>query len=118
MKTILATLLLALALTGCSQSADVPETTVGVYSNENFEATVTDDTIDVYIVDGNDSYLYWRGTWEDDKATVVSDGDRKTLDSSIMGSGSDDKEFEIDGDSISFDFQALGSRSTETLKKD
>ena len=121
---IISLILLAFfTLTGCSSSSTdgpTPSNTSGMYDSKDFRAEITEDRIDVYIIDLDEGleYLYWRGTWEQGQHVVVSAADREALDASLMGSGSDNKEFTVDDDSLSFEFQAMGTLHDITLKKD
>lgn len=121
---IVALLFIALvACAGCSNSptdGPTPDDTSGNYSSKDFRAEVTGENIQIFIQDLDEGmeYLYWQGTWEQGAATVVSDADREALDSSLMGSGSDTKEFKVDEDSLGFEFKAMGSTTDVSLDKE
>jgi hypothetical protein len=119
MKTILAVIMLTIVtLSGCSNTEEAPATAVGTYSDDKFRAVIEGDMIVIEILSGDTKMLYWRGTWDDGEAHVVSAADREALDGSLMGSGADEKEFTIDGDSLEFEFQALGSKTNVSLDKE
>lgn len=119
MKTILAVIMLTIAtLSGCSSTEEAPASTTGVYSDDKFRASVEEDVIVIEILSGDTKMLYWQGSWQDGENTVVSTGDRDALDGSLMGSGADTKEFEVDGDTLKFEFQALGSKTNVSLDKE
>lgn len=119
MKTILAVIMLTIVtLSGCSNTEEAPTTTVGTYSDDKFRAVVEGDVIVIEILADDTKMLYWQGTWDDGETKVVSAADRDALDASLMGSGADEKEFTVDGDSLEFEFQALGSKTNVSLDKE
>ena len=119
MKTILAVIMLTIVtLSGCSSTPEAPADTTGVYTNDNFRASIEEDVIVIQIIGDDSEMLYWQGSWKNGETDVVSTGDRQALDGSLMGSQSETKEFTVDGDTLQFDFQAMGTKSVETLKKD
>ena len=86
----------------------------GIYKSKKtdpaFEATVDDKTIKVEIVSDGERYLYWLGTAPETTSTnFMSDADSVELDKSLMGSQARSKRFRVDGNTISFEFKALGS---------
>ena len=113
---IIAAIVVVFVLSGCGSSSEAPQSTVGSYSNEDFSATITPNTIEVYLTGDGAKALYWTGTWED-QPVFISVGDREALDASLMGSGSETKEFKISDNKLIFDFGALGMTKTVELPK-
>lgn len=116
---LLAALILApFALTACNNSANAgPTTTNGIYKADGFEATVSDNAIQVDIVDGDTSSLYWKGTFPSTGENVTSDGDVEAMSGSMLGSQDKTKTFTIKDDELSFKFSMMGTTKTIKLKK-
>lgn len=110
----LAILIGVLALTACGSSdKTVSEKSInGTYKSDGetrFTVMITDDQMQVVIGDGTDVGLYWQGSVPANAhGKFTSTADKAALDASILGSGLDKKEFIADGDSVKFEFQAMG----------
>lgn len=87
-----------------------------------FVATIKNDTITMDIQMGdNTKALYWQGTFVSepgDGETVVSNADKEALNSSLLGSTEDTKEFVTGAGTITFDFGMMGVTKTVNLEKE
>lgn len=118
MKIIIALFLGILALSGCSSEPPTATSTAGSYesSDGKFVAEVTKDQIEINIVSEDSRSLYWSGTWASGE-TVTSKADVKKLESSLLGSTSKTKEFEVNDGEIQFEFSILGTTTDVSLEK-
>ena len=109
------------AFTGCGSSEkstpNKAESAIGTYKNDNFEATIASDKIEVYLTSDGSKSLYWAGTWSEGQS-VTSQADKEALNSSITGSQSDEKKFNVGDGTVSFEFSAMGNTTDVTLKKE
>lgn len=97
-------------------------------SNPNSEdsyrqASITADTITIdWVTDGGDTTsVYWVGTFEaptEASGSFTSERDVAATDSALLASTDDTKNFIIDGETLSYQVSALGTRTTITLEKD
>jgi len=127
-KTAIAALTITLAamLTGCGAPA-TPVDLAGTWTSPagdppQFVATVTDDQIEIQIVNDDTKGLYWKGTFPvPDGATgdvaVTSAADTEALSTSILGSGDASKTFTYAAGKLSFDFTMLGVTKTVAMSK-
>lgn len=117
-----ALVVLPFALSACgpvdssAKAADV-QTLNGTWKADGFEAVVTDNNIEVNIVEGDTSSLYWKGTFPADSDKVVSQADTEALSQSMLGSQDSTKEFTVKGDQIDFKITIMGTSKVVHLKK-
>lgn len=116
-------LLIVLLLSACSSAASVPAADLtGTWASTStdgptFEATISDNLIEINIVNDDTKALYWKGTFPlPEKVTegtvITSTADTEALASSIMGSQDQSKDFTHTGGKLKFDFGALGVTKT------
>lgn len=101
-------------LHGSWASADANGTT--------FEATISDNQIEINLVSSGSKALYWKGTFPlgSDLAadfTVTSVADTEALAGSILGSQDPTKTFTYSGSKLKFDFSAMGVTKAVELSK-
>jgi hypothetical protein len=119
MRIIIALLLGVLALSSCgTDQAPTAASTAGSYTSNDgkFEADVTKDQIEIFLVSEDSKSLYWSGTWSSGD-TVTSQANVKKLESSLLGSQNKSKEFAVGSDAISFKFSILGTTRDVTLER-
>jgi hypothetical protein len=123
---VLIGLVLSLAACGPAGSSDetkaadkAPVSLNGTWKADGFDATVSDNSIEVNIVDDKSetSSLYWKGTFPVGSDKVVSEADTEALASSMLGSQDDTKEFTVKDDEISFKITIMGTSKVVHLKK-
>jgi len=127
MSVIIALVIISACSTAPAESSDVTAdapSTDGFYTSvENgngiyLEAVVEDGQIEIdWYLEGDDSALYWKGSFEVTNDKVISEGDTAAMDASIMGSGSDTKEFWFEGDELCFELTALGHTQTIRMER-
>ena len=125
MKRLMVLLVAVGALAACGtaggNSAQVPQQRdyVGTWTDEGFEAHITNDQIEIDMVSGDMHGLYWKGTFPQpsDVSSTTSVADKEALDASILGSQDSTKKFEFKGDQIDFQASMLGVTRTVHLKK-
>ncbi len=127
MSVVIALMIIAGCSSPSAESADVTAdapATDGLYTSiENgngiyLEALVEDGQIEIdWYLEGDDSALYWKGTFEATSDKIISEGDTSAMDASIMGSGSDTKEFWFEGDELCFELTALGHTQTIRMER-
>lgn len=119
-------LLIVLFLSACSSAAPVTAADLkGTWASTStdgptFEATISDNLIEMNIVNGDTKALYWKGTFPlpekvADGTVITSAADTEALSSSIMGSQDPSKNFTHTGGKLKFDFGALGVTKTIEL---
>lgn len=86
------------------------------------QATVTDDTIEIYWMSEDTKALYWSGTYEKPtKYTKVhkwtSTANKEKNESALMASQDGTKEFSYDGKYITYKASALGVEKKMKLEK-
>lgn len=89
------------------------------------EIIISGNTMTInWVSDGGDTKaLYWAGTYTapsepSDTWSWTSENDHEQTDMAIMASTSDTKDFEYDGESISYDVSALGvTRTLHAVKQ-
>lgn len=110
-----------MALSACGSTpspASEPQSLVGSWSADGFEALVTDHDITINLATDDTKGLYWTGTFPTPvNGTVTSTADREALDASLFGSGDATKNFSMKGENISFEFTIMGTTRTVTLTK-
>ena len=83
-------------------------------------AIIADGHIQMSFVDGNESSLYWKGTFPSqakDGDTITSQGDVEAMQASLMGSQDDTKQFDYNNGQLSYKLTAMGVTKTMTLTK-
>ena len=95
-----------------------PVSLEGSWSAEGVKAVVSDGIITVNIIDGDTSWLFWKGTFTSKTGTVLSNGDRDALDSSMMGSTETQKPIKVNETTIEFDFSMMGATKHVIVTKD
>jgi hypothetical protein len=122
-------MVLGVVLGGCSSHTQVSTQTqtfswdgTWVDPAQNMVAQISDDTIEINVVDGDTSGLYWKGTWPvvetvSDGLVIVSQGDDEAMSESFFGSSDGTKTFVYDDKELSFPFRVLGITTTLYLKK-
>jgi len=127
--TVALIMVLGVVIGGCSNSPSHSLQTqtfswngTWVDPQNNMSATIADDTIEINIVDGDSSGLYWKGTWPvvetvSDGLVIVSQGDDEAMSESFFGSSDGTKTFVYDDNELSFPFRVLGITTTLYLKK-
>ncbi|WRH26358.1 hypothetical protein GC088_03335 [Arthrobacter sp. JZ12] len=117
--------------TAVDEAPEVPDLT-GEWkqSNSNSEdsyqqATITADTITVeWVTDGGDTRsLYWVGSFEApleaDKPHIwTSEGDIEAMQSALLASSEESKEFTYENGEISYEVSALGTTTTVRLEQE
>jgi hypothetical protein len=76
-------------------------------------ATVTDDGIEIQWANGDDSALYWKGTFSvpkdaGSKFQVISQADRPTMSGSMLASQDETKTFVYENNTINFSVTVIG----------
>lgn len=116
-------------LSGCASSASADPTNLNgtwvsiaddASAAPNFVAEVKDDTILINMTMGNDTGLYWSGTFESravDTHKITSTGNIEHMSTSLFGSSAKSKEFTYEGGSIRFTFSILGVSHLVELEK-
>lgn len=105
-----------------TQEIDLTGTWATTSGTPGFEATVSEDEIEIYILleDGSKG-LYWLGTFEIPTGIaefdVNSAADVDALNSSLFGSGAEEKTFTYDGNNLLFEFEVMGIISDVELVK-
>lgn len=114
---------LTLALSACSGPSG-PYNPDGGWVNQgsgqSFEAEISSGEIEIYLILEGSKGLYWSGTFPTEVTpgeTVTSEADVEALESSLFGSLDPTKDFNISGDSISYDFTIMGTTETIALKR-
>ena len=117
--------------TAVEQAPEVPDLT-GEWkqSNSNSEdsyqqATITADTITVeWVSDGGDTRsLYWVGSFEppmeaNESYTLTSEGDVEAMQSALLASSEESKNFTYENGEISYEVSALGTTTTVRLEQE
>lgn len=111
------TIALIFAMGACSSGSASTPSPNGTYKADGFEATVSDNSIQINLVDNDNSTLYWKGTFPATGENVTSDGDVEAMSQSILGSQDKTKTFVVDGDKITFKISMMGNTRTVHLKK-
>lgn len=93
-------------LSGTWKSSDLP-----------MVAHISNNSIEIDVVDNGDNTLYWKGTFDATKGSQTSQGDTKAMSKSILGSNSSTKQFNYTGNEISYKFSILGHARTVYLKR-
>ena len=99
---------------------ETPVNLNGEWAAESFEATISDDLIEIYLVDeATDTRgLYWKGTFpEPVDGKTISEADQEALDGSLLGSTADTKSFVIVVDTVQFEFTMMGVTSWTALER-
>lgn len=135
LATVVTLLVLPVVLTACggddvtaaqtsSTSQEAPRSEAakpaslnGSWKDDMFAATVAENSIEINIVDGDTTSLYWKGTFPADGSTVTSAADTAALESSILGSQDAEKTFKVTDDTITFDMTMMGTTKTVHLKR-
>lgn len=111
-------------LGACGGSASAEPVTNGtyVYASDNFSMVgeVVDDTIQIDLKLGEDTGLYWAGTFQKglaNGAVFTSKANVEQLKTSAFGSLDTAKEFKIVDGKITFPFTILGTTRTIELEK-
>lgn len=83
---------------------------------------ITDSTVKLTWKSDDISGLYWKGSFNapksvSDGTVILSRGDTKAMDASILGSTSKTKEFTYDDGQLSFDFTLQGITKTIHLEQ-
>lgn len=128
--TLLAVIVGAYVLAACSapkveqgqpkqESSESKPSLNGTWTADGFEATVTDNAIEIHIVADESKSLYWKGTFpigETDK--IVSAADVEALSMSIMGSSETEKTFTVlDDNEFIFEFGMMGTTTIVHMKR-
>lgn len=121
-----------------AQGAEAPEpavepvdltgewTQVDGNSSETYQtASVTGDTITVYWVNEADdtTALYWVGTYDvpedgSESFTWTSEGDVAQMETALLASSSETKDFAYEGGTISYEVTAMGMTTTVELERE
>lgn len=126
-------------LTGCTSSEGTPEKQkeqeekkeptdlTGTWASENQEgsyqeAIITNDKIEINWISPDSKALYWVGTYQAPNENVneyswTSTGDLETMQSALMASQDETKDFIYKNGVISYEVSALGVTKTIELKK-
>lgn len=95
-----------------------------VSTNQDLDmvANVTRGNIDISMNSGGVSALYWRGTFLvptpiSDNMLIPSVADKAALESSLLGSGADTKDFQYKNGQLSYDFTIAGITQTVYLER-
>lgn len=91
-------------------------------NNSTMVATITDDGIEIQWATGNDSALYWKGTFKvpssiGSKFDVVSVADQGAMQESILASQDTMKTFTYEHGKITFILRAVGVTTKVELHK-
>ena len=119
-------LLIVLLLSACSSAAPVTAADLnGTWASTStdgptFEATISDNLIEMNLVNGDTKALYWKGTFPvpetvTEGTVITSAADTEALSSSMLGSQDPSKNFTHTGGKLKFDFSALGVTKTVEL---
>ena len=87
------------------------------------EASITDDVITVEWTfdNGKNRSIYWIGSFDAEAAaageTITSKRDIVATDTALMAASADEKDFKVDGDTLSFDVAIQDVTLTAILKK-
>lgn len=90
------------------------------HEGTSFVAQVTNNKIRIDIVDEGDATLYWKGTFRSsvpNGTAIVSKGDKKAMDASILGSMDSTKKFTYANNRLVFKFSILGQTRTIHLRR-
>lgn len=101
-----------------SKSAGNTQAVNGTYKADGFDATIQDNNIEVNIVDGDTSSLYWKGTFPSRDKNVISEADTEALAGSMLGSQDKTKTFTVENGEVSFKITIMGTSKIVHLKKD
>lgn len=104
-----------------SHSAAAPKSFAGSWINDEktMAATVTDDTIEIFITAPDSKSLYWSGTIPTSETEkFVSKADTEKLASSMLGSTDASKTFQYDDGELSFELSMMGTTQTIRLTKE
>lgn len=124
--TLISISLLAIGLSACtgsdasgvSSQASKTASMNGTWKADGFEAEVSDNLIEVNIVDQDTSSLYWKGTFPQQQGEkITSEADVDALSESMLGSQDLTKEFTVKGGEISFKITIMGTSKVVHLKK-
>jgi len=114
----------AVGLSGCGGGSPEPQDVTGTwqYSKDGigFEATVTEDNIEIELTLDDTTGLYWTGTFESsltEGQKVVSKADTEALDASLYGSGDSTKEFTYEDGHLTYKFEIMGTTTKIYLNK-
>lgn len=109
---------LATALCACGNSSAKSLNGTWHDSTNSFVAQITQNKVRIDIVDEGDATLYWKGTFRSyaSSGTIVSKGDVKAMDKSILGSLDKTKRFTYANGRLSFRFSILGQTRTIKLR--
>lgn len=136
----------ALVLTACSSPDDEngssqqdqhakstesqSQSVIGTWKQEDsasedgwMEASITDDVITVEWTfdNGKNRSIYWIGSFDAETAaageTITSKRDIVATDTALMAASADEKDFKVDGDTLSFDVAIQDVTLTAILKK-
>lgn len=117
--------------TAVEEAPEVPDLT-GEWKQSNLnsedsyqQATITADTITVeWVTDGGDTRsLYWVGSFQapaeaDQPHTWTSEGDVEAMQSALLASSEENKDFTYENGEISYEVSALGTTTTVRLEQE
>lgn len=139
MVTILLTLCLACTMGACGNSSSAskeeasaqeenePLDLTGTWTQEGAEdsyqeAAITEDTIEIYWISESESMrsIYWSGTYESptentDEFSWTSESNSDKMDSALLSSQDDTKEFAYKDGKISYEVSMMGTTATVNL---
>lgn len=98
-------------------ASSTPVSLDGTWKADGFEANIASDSIEVNIVEGDTSSLYWKGTFATGSETVNSVADQEALSASMLGSQDAEKTFTVKDNTISFKITIMGTSKNVHLKK-
>lgn len=94
--------------------------TVNPTDDGNFEATISNDHIEILFAgtaDDDTTALYWDGTFPTSSDKIVSQGNVKKMSNALLASQDKTKTFVYKDGELSFPFSMMGVSSTIHLKK-
>jgi hypothetical protein len=82
-------------------------------------AHISNNTIEIDVVDGGETDLYWKGTFDSTASdgTQTSFPDKTALSHSMLGSLANSKKFTLKDGELSYMFSILGHARTVYLKR-
>lgn len=115
---ILALVFLFLTACGSSSKNSSIDGTYRYSDGPSFTVVIAKGEMMITIDVDNSSGLYWKGTVPKKiGSSFKSVADKKALDDSLLGSGSDVKDFKVSNDSIEFVFQIMDTKTTVVARK-
>lgn len=112
---------LALSLSACGGTSSTGSLN-GTWKSDSpsMTAHISNNTIEIDMTGGDSSALYWKGTMPSstaDGAELLSNGDTKAMDNSMLGSQDASKRFVYKDGKLTFTFGILGTTRTVELER-